>query len=147
MELIRASSLTSDCINTSPNGTPIIICTESRRVLKKIDEAGYVPIRINAALAKALLEFTPSERPNKVENCFKTLVDSYGSVFITDFEMLFDPRYEIDVIKLFCEKARFVNVAVKWPGKFSSGKLTYANLEDPDYHEFDFNAYQIRIVA
>ena len=146
MEIIKASALNRDYLNTGPNGIPIIICSDSRRVLKKIDEAGYVPVRVNATLAKALLEFTPAERPKKVEECFKDLIDGHGSVFITDFEMLFDPRYEIDVIKLFCEKARFVNVAVKWPGKYNAGKLTYANLDDPDYHEFDCDAYQVLIV-
>ncbi len=37
--------------------------------------------------------------------------------------MLFDPRYEIDVIKLFCDKARITNVVVKWPGTFINGKV------------------------
>lgn len=48
---------------------------------------------------------------------------------ITDFEMLFDPRYKIDVIKLFCEKARLINVAVKWPGTFTGSKLIYTKHE------------------
>ncbi len=146
MEIIKASALNRDYLNTGPNGIPVIICSDSRRVLKKIDEAGYVPVRVNAALAKALLEFTPGERLKKVEECFRALIDGQGSIFITDFEMLFDPRYEIDVIKLFCEKARFVNVAVKWPGKYNAGKLTYANIDDPDYHVFNCGAYQVVIV-
>ena len=55
-------------------------------------------------------------------------------VLITDFEMLFDPRYEIDVIKLFCDKARITNVAVKWPGKYTNSKLTYAEPGDNKWH-------------
>ena len=81
-----------------------------------------------------------------VERCFKNLFTGKDNIYIKDFEMLFDPRYEIDVLKLFCDKARITNVAVKWPGKYINGKLTYADPGAPDYHEYDCNAYQIRIV-
>ncbi len=146
MEILKASSITLDYLNTGQNGIPLILCSDSGRIIKRVEEAGYQSARINVGLSKTLLSFPPDERPKRVETCFKDLTASQNMLFIRDFEMLFDPRYEIDVIKLFCDKARITNVAVKWPGKFINGKLTYAEPGDPDYHEYDCNAYQIRIV-
>ena len=146
MDMIKPSSITLEFLNTGQQGIPLIICTDSGRVYKRLESAKYQVIQLNAPVSKALLDYSPDERPAKVEAVFKKTLNTDSSVLITDFEMLFDPRYEIDVIKLFCDRARITNVAVKWPGKYTNGKLTYAEPGDPDYHEYDCNAYQIRIV-
>ena len=146
MDVIKPSSITQEFLNTGQQGIPLIICTDSGRVYKRLESANYKTLQLNEPISKALLDYSPGERPTKVESVFKKTLRFDSSVLITDFEMLFDPRYEIDVIKLFCDRARITNVAVKWPGKFINGKLTYAEPGDPDYHEFDCNAYQIRIV-
>ena len=41
MEIIKASSLPNDYLNNDYKGIPLIICYDSNRVIKKIDEAGY----------------------------------------------------------------------------------------------------------
>ena len=146
MEILKASALTREYLNSDQNGIPVIICTDAGRVIKRIEEAGYQSISVNVRLSKALLSFPPDERPQRVESCFRMVLETHSMLFIKDFEMLFDPRYEIDVIKLFCNKARTTNVAVKWPGSYINGKLTYAHSGDPDYHEYNCNAYQMRIV-
>ncbi len=146
MDLIKSSAVTFELLSDSQNSKPLIICMDSARVQKKIIDAGYQDVHINAALAKALLEYKQADRPKWVENALKKLLDYHTPIYISNFEMLFDPRYEIDVLKVFCEKARTINVAVKWPGRYNDGKLTYVQPEDPDYHEFDCNSYQIRIV-
>ena len=146
MEIIKPSALTSKILNTGPNGVPIFFCTVTPRTKKKIDDAGYEEVRVNLALSKKLLAFAPDERPKHVEESLRAILDYHVPIYITDFEMLFDPRYEIDVIKLFCEKARITNVVVHWPGKFSNDHLTYSDHEKSDYHEYDCSAYLIRIV-
>lgn len=146
MELLKPSALNSDMLNSNQNGVPLIICTDAPRVKRVIDNAGYRELKVNEKLARSLLEHPKDERPSLVEKMLKSIINNNDSIFVTDFEMLFDPRYEIDALRFFCEKARMVNIAVKWPGQFASGKLTYASPEDLDYHEFDCNAYQIRIV-
>lgn len=146
MEIIKPSALTAEFLNLGQNGIPLFICTDAPRVRKKLDDAGYEMVSINRILSKALLEFLPDERPKHVEAEFRKLLNYHVPILITDFEMLFDPRYEIDVIRLFCEKARIVNVAIIWPGKFANGNLTYADPECEDYHEYNCDSYQIRIV-
>ncbi len=146
MIIIKSSSLTKELLNTGQCGVPLMICTDTPRVYKKILDAGYHHVKINAELSKRLLEYQINDRPKRVEELLRDILNNVIPIYITDFEMLFDPRYEIDVIKLFCEKARIVNIAVRWPGHFINGNLTYAEPGDPDYHEYDCNAYQIRIV-
>lgn len=146
MEILKPSALTADFLNTGQNGIPLFICTDVQRARKKLEEASYKTVSVNALLSKALIEYSASERPKHIEAELKKILSYHVPILITDFEMLFDPRYEIDVIKLFCEKARVINVAVKWPGKFTGTKLTYAEPEYKDYHEFNCSLYQIRIV-
>ena len=125
---------------------PLIICTDSPRIYRKLQDADYTKVSINAELSKALLSYKPEYRPSVIETELKKLLPYHVPILIKDFEMLFDPRYEIDVLKFFCEKARIINVAVKWPGKFVEGKLTYSEPKFPDYHEYNCNSYQIRVV-
>ena len=146
MLLMKPSAVTSDFLNTGQGSMPLIICKDAPRIWKKLDEAGYREVQVNAALSKKLLEYGREDRPKYVDEVLKSVLNERVPMLVTRFEMLFDPRYEIDVLKFFCEKARFAPIAVKWPGAYSAGKLTYADPEYPDYHEFDCNAYQIRIV-
>ena len=146
MDILNLSALTLEFLNSGQSGIPLVICTDALRVLKRIDKAGYKEIQINQELSKRLLDIPKEDRPKCVERKLKNMLNYHVPIFVMDFEMLFDPRYEIDILRFFCEKARIINVAIKWPGQFIEGKLTYANPEDADYHEFDCNAYQIRIV-
>lgn len=146
MEILKPSELTSEVLKTRHSGMPFIICTNSSRVLKKICDAGFKEVQINQELSKRLLNISKEERLKSVENTLKDMFDYREPIFVSGFEMLFDPRYEIDVLKFFCERARIINVAIKWPGHFMAGKLIYAKPGDPDYHEFESKAYQIRIV-
>ena len=146
MDIINAYALTTEILSTAQNGVPLVICTDAPRVIKKIESAGYREVQVNQELSKKLLEYPKEERPSLVEKELKSILNNTDPVFVTRFEMLFDPRYKIDVLKLFCDKARLINVAIKWSGLYIDGKLTYASPEDSDYHEFDCQKYQIRIV-
>ena len=146
MVILKPSALTAELLTTGQSGMPLVICTDVPRVKKRIQDAGYQEVQINKELSKRLLEIPKDDRPKLVEKTLKSMLNYHVSIYIIGFEILFDPRYEIDVLKFFCEKARIINVAVKWPGRFSNGKLTYASYGDPDYHEYDCNAYQIQIV-
>ena len=146
MVLVNKTALTKEYLNNRITGSPIVICCNTGRVEKKISDAGYVRTKLNVYLSKKLLEFDTIDRPMKAEETAREILRKKESIYVIDFEMLFDPRYKVDPLKLFCELAMYNNVAVQWPGEYNDGKLIYAKPEDPDYHEFDCNAYQIRIV-
>lgn len=142
---IRPVSVTEDLLR-SPGGLPLILCSSSSRLQRKLESAGYIRLSVNLLLSKALLGFPADDRPGHVEEELREILSVSSPVLIEDFEMLFDPRYQIDVLKLFCERARFVSLAVRWPGDSTPTKLTYASPGDPDYHEFNCDKYQIRVV-
>ena len=142
---IRPVSVTEDLLR-SPGGLPLILCASSSRLQRKLESVGFKKLSINPLLSKALLGFPADERPDHVEEELRKILSVSSPVLIEDFEMLFDPRYQIDVLKLFCERARFVSIAVRWPGDSTPTKLTYASPEDPDYQEFNCDKYQIRVV-
>lgn len=142
---IQPVSVTADLLS-APGGMPLIICSASPRLQKRVDAAGYKTIRVNVPLSKALLSFPKEDRPRHVEEELQKILDGSEPILLTDFEMLFDPHYEIDILKIFCERARAVNLAVRWPGGYTPSKLTYAAPEDLDYHEYNCLKYQIRVV-
>lgn len=146
MEIIKASEISLSFLSSDFQGVPVFICTSARRVEKKLSETGIPVLSVNRQLSKLLLEYSSGERANRVERITKDILSNKSTVIVKDFEMLFDPRYPIDVVRLFCEKARSANVIIKWPGQYKSGTLSYAEPGQPDYHEYDCNAYMLRII-
>jgi hypothetical protein len=68
-------------------------------------------------------------------------------VYLTDFEMLFDPRYSIDVMRLFCEISRYSKLIVKWCGNYDGECLTYAEPGYSDYARYKVGDYEIACVT
>ena len=142
---IKAAAIADEILD-SPVGMPLIICSKAPRVLRIIKQEGYQQLRLNTELSKELISFPPQERPSHIEAAIKSLIPAHSSLLISEFEMLFDPRYKIDVIKLFCERAKSSRIAVIWPGTYEDRILSYAQPDDPDYNLFNGDNYQIRIV-
>jgi hypothetical protein len=79
----------------------IVLCSSEPRLKKIIAEAGFKELSLNKILAEALLEKDTAIRPQFVADEVMKIVSSIqGPIFLTDYEMLFDPRYSIDVIRL-----------------------------------------------
>ena len=62
-------------------------------------------------------------------------------VLIKDFEMLFDPRYQIDVLKLFCDLSRQRRIAVLWCGTFRDNRLEFAEPGFADFQSYNTDQY------
>jgi hypothetical protein len=60
--------------------------------------------------------------------------------------MLFAPRYELDVLRIFIEIARRNKFVVKWCGKIDSEMLTYAEQGYADYKRYNISDYDVVIV-
>lgn len=142
---IKAAALSDESLD-SPGGLPLIICTNAPRILRKVSQRGYQHLHLNTELSKALMSHPAEERPSQIEAGIKTLIPIHSAMLVSEFEMLFDPRYKIDVLKLFCERAKSSRIAIVWPGMYENGKLSYAQPEDPDYNLFYADNYQICIV-
>jgi hypothetical protein len=84
------------------------------------------------------------ERKNVIQNeVMNILTESKTPLLLKDFEMLFDPRYKIDVVRLIYEVSRLRKTIAQWPGTLSENNLIYANAESLDYQVYNINNYDI----
>ena len=143
--IINVSKLREDLLKKAT--TPIILCSFPNRIAKLIEGGQYNPLNLNVKLAEALLKFPESQRSQKAnDEIMKIVSQCHAPVFLADYEILFDPRYDIDSIKVFTEISRRQKVVVKWCGRLNGNSLEYATPEYRDYHSFRIQDYDITCV-
>lgn len=104
-------------------------------------------ISINVEMAKKLSEIKQNRRSMRMEQCFQELLNELPDhVVIKDFDVMFNPEYEIDVLKIMIATAKTKPFSLIWPGKFEEGKLIYAEEGFQDYKVFDVNKYEITCI-
>lgn len=142
---INVSMLNTDVLKKAT--IPIILCSFPNRVAKLMKGGQYVPLNLNIKLAEALLKIPQSQRSRKAnEELMKIVSQCHEPTFLEDYEILFDPRYGIDAIKVFTEISRWQKVVVKWCGRINGNSLEYATPEYRDYHSFRIQDYDITCV-
>ena len=67
-------------------------------------------------------------------------------VTIKDIDVMFNPDYKVDVLKILIATRKRKNYSVIWPGKFEDGKLIYGEEGYPDYKVFNIADYDITCV-
>lgn len=102
---------------------------------------------INMALAKELEALRPKRRTIQLETCFNHVLDSLpDNAVIKDFDVMFNPAYKVDVLKILVASCKRKPFSVIWPGRYEDGKLFYAEEGCPDYKVFDINDYDVTCV-
>ena len=138
--VIRSIHFNSEILNKINN--PIIFCTHENKVLQLVED--YTKIYINVLLAEELIKLAPKKRGVMVADTFIKILSNFsGKVILADFEMLFNPDYPIDIIKLFVEEARKRKIVALWPGKYDGDRLLYSVPELSDFHSFTIANYNI----
>jgi len=123
---------------------PIIFCNATSSDIKKLKEIGYTLFELNTFLAERLTAIDQEDRHVKAESIARELLaDNSTPLILQRFEMLFDPRYKIDPIKLFELTAKQVSLAVIWPGSIKGQTLTYADPGHTDYHQYNVSEYNV----
>ena len=120
---------------------PIIYC--------KCDKAtSDSAVSINVLLATLLEKLKPRRRTMQLENCLNQVLEQLPeNPIIKDFDVMFNPDYRVDVLKvlvLACKKRPF---SVIWPGGFEDGKLFYAEEGYQDYCAFNVENYDVTCVV
>lgn len=126
--------------------SPVILCTNRPDLEKTIAENGYQTISLNLPLAKLLEGLDLREISSIITDRVRACFPQTGSVYLTGYEMLFDPRYEINVLRLFVDLARYNKLIIKWLGKANGATLTYAEQGYPDYKRYKISDYDVTIV-
>lgn len=142
---INVSMLNADVLKKAT--TPIILCSFPNRVAKLMDGGQYVPLNLNVMLAEALIKFPQQQRSRRANDEVMSIVSQcHKPICLEDYEILFDPRYDIDAVKVFTELSRRQKVVVKWCGRLSGNSLEYATPEYKDFHSFRIQDYDITCV-
>lgn len=120
---------------------PIIYCCPYGNVEREA-------ISINVLLAEKLVEFQPNRRTIRLEQCFSQVIDTLpDGVTIKDFDVMFNPEYQVDLLKLMvmaCKKKPF---SIIWPGKCKNGMLFYAEEGYQDYRMFSIEDYDVTCIV
>lgn len=141
--IFKLSTLNKDKLNKLL--TPIIFCHKEERIKHLLVE--YDSVSLNEVLSARLLNIDADKRNLLVTDVLNNIINNLGKVLIIkDFEILFDPEYQIDVIKYFTLINRNKKVIVIWNGKYKDGKLTYAEPEYIDYKSYNIKDYDISCI-
>lgn len=120
---------------------PVIYCNADKSLLESA-------VPINIELAKKLAAIKPNRRTMRMEQCFRQVLDTLpDDTVIKDFDAMFNPDYEVDVLKIMSSLAKIKPFGVVWPGKCENGRLTYAEEGFRDYKVFDINKYDVTCVV
>ena len=113
------------------------------KALKKMIE----PQSVGKELADELLVCKPNRRSMKLEQIFNTVLDRYpDGVTIKDIDVMFNPEYQVDVLKILIAARKRKRYSVIWPGRYEDGKLIYAEEGCPDYKVYEIANYDITCV-
>jgi len=119
---------------------PIIYCNSDEKLEAK-------SVALNIILAEKLSKIKAKRRTMRLETCFREAIAALpDDVVIKDFDVLFNPSYQIDLLKMFVETCKIKPFRVLWPGCFDECKLTYSEEGYKDYKEFYVVEYDITCV-
>ena len=107
----------------------------------------FEPKSVSKELADRLLACRPNRRSMKLEQIFNAVLDLYPDhVTIKDIDVMFNPEYRVDVLKILISARKRKRYSVIWPGRFENGKLIYGEEGYPDYKVYRIEDYDITCV-
>lgn len=111
--------------------------------IQQLDE----PKSISKELADELLACAPKRRSIRMERIFYSVIIKYpDGVTVRDIDVMFNPEYKIDVLKILISVRKRKKYYVIWPGRYEDGKLIYGEEGFPDYKVYNIADYDITFV-
>lgn len=102
---------------------------------------------ISKALAERLLKCKENRRSMKLGQIFNEVLDLYpDGVTVKDIDVMFNPDYQVDVLRILSEARKRKEYSVIWPGRCEDGKFIYGEEGYADYKVFTIDDYDITCV-
>lgn len=119
---------------------PVIYCCSIADTAKAVS--------LNRLLAGKLVKYRPKRRTMQIEKCLSQVLSQLpDGVLVKDFDVLFNPGYQIDVLQVLINVCKNKPFSAIWPGKFGENKLYYAEEGYQDYKVYDVANYDITCVV
>lgn len=108
----------------------------------------FEEVSIGEMLAKKLLEYDKNQRSNYIESSVKQLLSEKNSskLLVKDIDILFNPNYKIDILKLFSSIERNKKIALIWSGYQKGDELIYSEPCYDDFAKYKITDYNIKTV-
>lgn len=101
-------------------------------------------ISLNCIIAEKLSVITPRQRTRRLSACFEEILKTLpDNVVIKDFDVMFNPDYKVDVLKIMVDVCKRKPFSIIWPGKCEDGRLFYAENGYPDFKVFSVEEYDV----
>ena len=105
-------------------------------------------VSMNYLLAERLIKIhTTRQRGMRMGqillDCIK---DQLDDVLITGIDVMFNPDYPIDVLKVIVDVCRAKPFQVVWPGNYEDGMLVYSVPGRPDYKTYKIENYDVTVI-
>ena len=119
---------------------PLIFCSPDKDLKDKA-------ISLNVLLAERLVAVKPNRRTMRMEQCFQQVLTTLTEgVVIKDFDVMFNPEYEVDILRIMIAQYKIKPFDLIWPGKYQEGKLIYAEEGYSDYKVYEIDKYDVTCV-
>lgn len=119
---------------------PIIYCCSEDDMVD-----GAIPI--NHALAEKLSALKLKRRTMRLASCFEEILKTLpDNTVIKDFDVMFNPDYKVDVLKIMVDACKRKPFSIIWPGKYEDGKLFYAEDGYSDFKIFSVEDYDVTCI-
>ena len=83
----------------------------------------------------------------RMEQCFQQVLNTLTEgVVIKDFDVMFNPEYEVDILRIMIAQYKIKPFDLIWPGKYQEGKLIYAEEGYSDYKVYEIDKYDVTCV-
>ncbi len=137
-KIIHLLSITGSDYTDLPK--PVIYCYQDKEMID-----GAVPI--NFALAAKLSTLKPNRRSMRLAACFEEILKTLpDNAVIKDFDVMFNPNYKVDVLKIMVDACKRKPFSIIWPGKCEDGRLFYAEDGYPDFKTFSIEEYDVTCI-
>ena len=104
-------------------------------------------VSLNVPVAEKLSLVHVKRRAMRMDQCIRQVIDNLpDNTLIKDFDVLFNPSYEVNVLKLLISLYRVKPFDILWPGRYKDGRLLYAEEGFSDYKAFDIKNYDMTCV-
>lgn len=120
---------------------PIIFCGPDEELEKNA-------VALNVSIAEKLINAKPSRRSFRLPSIIDSIIAELPeNSTIKDFDVLFNPDYQIDVLQLLIAACRKKEFAILWPGTYSDWKLMYAETGYSDFKIYDLDKYDVTCIV
>lgn len=125
--------------------SPVVFCINEDKIIPYTKD--YEVLSINGILSKRLIDIEQDKRTFFILDEFNNIIEESGeSLLIRDFEILFNPDYQIDILKMFVLANRKKKITILWCGTYEDGKLIFAEPDYRDYKSYSVKDYDISCI-